>query len=129
MTWTRSSSLAASTARRISPGILSSMAFSRAGRLSVMRAMRPATAYLSVVYFIEPPTRYARSFDPARIAIHAHRDLVFRFRLALRLHLPAPAEGAAAGSRDRVPAGAVRGTAEPLGAERPGRTADQAPLH
>src|SRR3972149_4045104 len=65
----------------------------------------------------------------SRIATYACRGLVFRFRLALRLHLPAPAEGAAAGPRDRIPPGAVRGAAQSLGSERARGTALEAPLH
>src|SRR4029079_19768245 len=65
----------------------------------------------------------------ARIATHASRTLVFRFHLALRVHLPAPAEGVAGGPRDRIPAGAIRRAARPLGPEGTRRHREHEALH
>src|SRR4051794_30540827 len=49
MTCTSASSLARSTARRISPGIAPSMALSRSGRSSVMYAFRSRVSYRRAV--------------------------------------------------------------------------------
>src|SRR5690242_1539983 len=120
MTCTRSSAFAASIARRISRGILSSIAFRRAGLFSVTRAIRPVTEYLIAV-------KRMRFLLRARIAIHAQRDLVFRFHFPFRLDRASPPEGAAGEHFDRIPAGALRGHPRPLGPERSRRAADQAP--
>src|SRR4029079_18742391 len=78
-----------------------------------------------------PSAQRLRRSSPraTQIAIHEKSDLVFRFRFAFRLHLPAPAEGAASRPRHRVPAGAVRRAADPLGTKGPGGAGLQAPLY